>query len=411
MGLPLCSFISLTDVELVALIGCASRRLVVITPRVSQSVATVLAEKWRELGRDAVQIILDPDPEVSRLGLGESSALKLLHEMAIEIGAELLQQQGLRVGLIITDETTTIFAPTPLLIEAGGRPGERRNAIRLETPAPAPSDAGSDADLSDLNLIVSRIEKADVKKACADLEANPPAKFDLARKVRVFNSRIEFVEFKVQGAALSRKTVPIPADLMGFAEPRAQKLLRSSFQLIEKNTELSGERIGRLRHFIAKSFLVQLPKYGTVVERARKAEFIAAIDTLERYIRRFEKFQKKHLQEAIREKCELVISALAPGVIANPPTRWKRKLGDNPTDDAIRQMLRREVEAMFGSAESLFNAMEMKLIFKGVTYELLYDTEFVRIAQEKIQSFRDLHEEFEAAAGCEESRQIAHSKP
>jgi hypothetical protein len=66
---------------------------------------------------------------------------------------------------------------------------------------------------------------------------------------------------------------------------------------------------------------------------------------------------------------------------------------------------------MFGSAESLFNAMEMKLIFKGVTYELLYDTEFVRIAQEKIQSFRDLHEEFEAAAGCEESRQIAHSKP
>jgi hypothetical protein len=61
---------------------------------------------------------------------------------------------------------------------------------------------------------------------------------------------------------------------LGFAaEPRAQKLLRSSFQLIEKNTELSGERISRLRHFITKSFLVQLPKYGTAVERARKAEF------------------------------------------------------------------------------------------------------------------------------------------
>ena len=325
------------------------------------------------------------------------------------MGAEILQQQGLRVGLIITDETTTIFAPTPLLIEAGGRPGERRNAIRLEGHAPAPRDAGSDADPSDLNLIVSPIEKADVEKACADLEANPPAKLDLARKVRVFNSRIEFVEFEVRGAALSRKTVPIPADLMGFAaEPRAQKLLRSSFQLIEKNTKLSGERISRLRRFIAKSFLVQLPNYGTVVERARKAEFIAAINTLERYIRRFEKFQKKHLQEAIREKCELVISALTPGVIANPPKRWKRKLGDNPSDDAIRQTLRHEVEAMFGSAESLFNAMEMKLIFKGVTYELLYDTEFVRIAQEKIQSFRDLHEEFEAAAGCEDRPQIAH---
>ncbi|MGA7460560.1 MAG: hypothetical protein WBW69_10060 [Candidatus Korobacteraceae bacterium] len=148
--------------------------------------------------------------------------MNLLHQTAIEMGAEILQQQGLRVGLIITDETMTIFAPTPLLIEAGGRPGERRNAIRLEGHAPAPRDTGSDADPSDLNLVVSPIEKVDVEKACADLEANPPAKFDLARKVRVFNSRIEFVEFEVRGAALSRKTVPIPADLMGFAaEPRA----------------------------------------------------------------------------------------------------------------------------------------------------------------------------------------------
>ncbi len=82
-------------------------------------------------------------------------------------------------------------------------------------------------------------------------------------------------------------------------------------------------------------------------------------------------------------------------------------MADLPNFEAIRQTLRHEVEAMFGSAESLFSAMEMKLIFKGVTYELLYDAEFVRIAQEKIQSFRDLHEEFEAAAGCKEGPQIA----
>jgi hypothetical protein len=68
-------------------------------------------------------------------------------------------------------------------------------------------------------------------------------KFDLARKVRVFNARFEFVEFELHGLFLARKRVPIPSDLMGLAkEPKAQKLLRSSFQLIDENSEISGDR-------------------------------------------------------------------------------------------------------------------------------------------------------------------------
>ena len=53
-------------------------------------------------------------------------------------------------------------------------------------------------------------------------------KFDVARKVRVFNARIEFVEFELRGLSISRKTVQIPSDLLGLAkEPKAQKLLHS----------------------------------------------------------------------------------------------------------------------------------------------------------------------------------------
>lgn len=111
MNLAPYSFISLNDVDLAALINCALRRLVVIVPGLSQSVAFALAEKWQELGPQSVQGVLDPDPEVCRLGLGECSALVLLRQTATKMGVEVLQQPGLRVGLVITDETITVFSP------------------------------------------------------------------------------------------------------------------------------------------------------------------------------------------------------------------------------------------------------------------------------------------------------------
>jgi F420-0:gamma-glutamyl ligase-like protein len=112
MNLPQCSVISLTDTELMALVRCAARRLVVIAPGLSESVARALADVWRRLGPDAVQIVLDSDPEVCRLGFGEVAALEILRQTAEELETAILQQQGLRVGVVITDETTTIYSPT-----------------------------------------------------------------------------------------------------------------------------------------------------------------------------------------------------------------------------------------------------------------------------------------------------------
>ena len=99
-----CSVMSLTDTELMALIDCAKRRLIVIAPGLSEMVARALANRWEELGSAAVKVVLDPDPEVCRLGLGDVAALKLLHDAARQMGTSLLQQSGLRVGIIVTDQ-------------------------------------------------------------------------------------------------------------------------------------------------------------------------------------------------------------------------------------------------------------------------------------------------------------------
>ena len=51
-----------------------------------------------------------------------------------------------------------------------------------------------------------------------DLEGNPPLKFDISRKERVFNAKLEFVEFELEGCLISRRTVTIPPELIGMAK-------------------------------------------------------------------------------------------------------------------------------------------------------------------------------------------------
>jgi hypothetical protein len=398
-----CAVVSLRDIELEGQVNCARRRLVVIAPGLSESVAKAIVNKWSELGRDAVQLVLDPDPEVCRLGLGDLVALQILSDAAERMGERIQKQQGLRVGVIITDETTTVFSPTPRLIEAGGRAGERLNALRIDAPILDPASSNTASDLRIIDLHPEPMNQAEVQRTAQDLHANPPVKFDLARKVRVFNARFEFVEFEMHGLFLSRKRVAIPSDLMGLAkDSKAQKLLRSSFQLIDENGEVSGGRVINLKQFIVKQYLTTLPGYGTVILRSNKDSFQVAVRALERYVHRFQRRLTKKLQKAIDANREVLTAALLPSVIKNPPGRWKRLLGECPSNRAIEDMLRIELMEAFGNSESVFHDMSVKAIFKGITYELLSDPEFICVATKQLRLSDAVHDEFDAAKARDE---------
>ena len=379
---PQCSAFGLTDTDLIGLVRCARHRLVVIAPGLSEAVAKAIVETWYQLGASKVQVVLDPDPEVCRMGFGEMAALQLLHHAAAKVGAQIHQQPGLRIGLVITDETTTIYSPTPLLVEAGGQPGEKTNAIRLETPILSAEAAG--ANLGDLNLDPKPLKGTDVKNTADDLKANPVMKFDIARKVRVFNAQIEFVDFQMHGLSISRRTVKIPADLMLATEPKAQKLVNSNSKLIGDNADLSGDRVNKLKQFIVKKYLIQLPGYGAVILRMDKADFEVALSALKKYVVRFQRLLKKKLQAEIDANRELLVAALLPSVTAMPPERWNRFRRANAGTDGIERLLRLELSRAFGNAEDLLEEMTIKAVFKGVTYESLTDPDFIKVARKHI---------------------------
>jgi len=46
--------------------------------------------------------------------------------------------------------------------------------------------------------------------------------------------------------------------------------------------------VTKVKQFIAKKYLINLPGYGTAILRSNKADFQVAVEALERYVNRFQ---------------------------------------------------------------------------------------------------------------------------
>jgi hypothetical protein len=370
-----------------------------MAPGVSDEVAKVIEAHWQTLGAEAVSVIVDVDPEVYRLGYGSFEALQQLEIVATQLGKTILHQPGIRIGLVVVDDETLIFTPTPLLIESGSPETARTNAIFLPD---LPSNVANAVGLGEngdkeRKVGLDPASPRQIQAVKAELESNPPVKFDLARKVRVFNAQFEFVEFELRNCYISRKTVAIPSDLMGLAKDRrTQALLRSAFHLVEKSSDLSEESVIKFKKCIADRFLITLPKYGTVILRSQKPRFELAVKTLRRFVRRFQKRVEDRLQQEIDANRVSLIDALLPSVAENPPKRWKKYLGAQPTREDVRSMLEAELKKVFGSAQDVVRNMEVFVIFKGVTYELLIDSAFTETVRQRIPGLGAHFDEYTA---------------
>lgn len=398
------------DQRLSDLINGAKTRVVFAAPGASDAVASALADAWRRLGRNGCTVILDADAEVCRLGYGTIDALKKLRESAAEVKALVCHQPGLRIGLLIADDRTLVFSPTPLLIEDGSNVPDRPNAIQL---GPPPAALAQDLGIGprgdrDRRIGLDPVEPKHVEAVERDLEAAPPVKFDLARRVRVFTSHFQFVELKMSGCFISRKRVPIPSVLVGFARKKdVERHFRAYYDLIQSDRlEVKGDKENIIterslldeRRDIENQYLVSLRSYGTVVRRANKGKLIKAVDDLRAHVKKFSDGIKTQLADLIKKRCDDVVEALLPVVMQNPPDQYTKMLGSKLSKEEVREMLNRDIGRAFGTAESLLKEMEVNLVFKDVAYESLMDEKFIETARNAMPCVKFLHEEYEAVA-------------
>jgi hypothetical protein len=388
-------FTSASDLTLLELIRGAKARLVIVAPGLSIQVASAIAKRISDDGGPPVlALIVDVDPEVCRLGYGEIQAIEILRSALQTRDLSLQTQPGVRIGLVVADDDILVFSPTPKLIEEGSKSEKAPNAIRI-TPAAAidiarACGAGVEAAvIESQELGLDLLDESKLERVKQNLTEVPPRRFDLARLERIFNYKLEFVEFSLDQYKLNTRSVPLPPELLGLADEGLKNRVRNSFRVFEagspfsftlsdpdsvnKTLEVNEKWLSAEADRLRKEFFIPLgsKSYGNLILKRLKPAFEKQVTRLKALVDAYAIKVSESITAAIRDTRDDLVKALHPRVRAAPPASWLRRSVDGSLDDpTLLARLEAEVDHAFAKVQQSFKPT-LACVFKGVTYETI----------------------------------------
>lgn len=417
-------FVNINPEFLANKIHSAHSKVIYVSPGVDEVIANALIDTSKKIGADNVSVLLDVSENVLRYGYGNIDGIKLLKENEIPIkGAE-----GLRIGALVYDDAGIIFTPIPLSIEAGKKYPNQPNAINATqeqvndiidaiTPPINTQDLNEKLDdsnnenppqISDPEPEIGKVEISpeQIEEVNDSITKNPPLKVDVAQKVLVFSTKIEFVEIKLKGCAIQRHTVSIPPELLiGQVDSATKRQLRAGYTIIEKGSSISGDSIRDEVNELRKSFTESIPKYGSVLLKSKKKEFNIKIKEIKKNLKEFQKKVNTDLEGEIKKAKDNLLNVLIPSVTASPPHDLLKKIdGENVDKKLVKKYLSLRLDEIFPSADKIVNAMSLECISKAVTHETISNEEFLKHIK-YAYPFSDWDKMFEEYGAARESHE------
>jgi hypothetical protein len=151
-----------------------------IAPALTTPVARALAARMVDLPALSLTVILDADAEVYRMGYGDPEALEIIRKASKEAMFDLREQPGVRIGVVISDDRTMVYAPVSRNVEAGSTTEERPNAIMLEGRsterlAQAAGAAEGETEVGLIGMAPERVDQMEADKRGAHVDRHRPA--------------------------------------------------------------------------------------------------------------------------------------------------------------------------------------------------------------------------------------------
>jgi hypothetical protein len=410
-------FATLTSPTIAELIRGARHFICFAGPGVQVEPARALADAARRLGPEMLSILLDFDERVMRMGFGSLEAVSLLREAGVSIH----HSPGLRLSLVIVDDTGFSFTPTPLYLEVEPQEGMAPNALRLSgdqlnealarlSPTAktiAVTRAQDPREKARLSAIsIETASEAVREKVFRGVESRlaeaPPVRFDLARQVRVFEPYLQYVELTLAGAAIQRHRLAIPEDVQRLGDMKELKgRLRTTFDLIEKDGKLSSKPLEAELTEIRRNFTPSLGKdHGRVVLKAAKPTLVERLDAFKKKLENHQKSVGAKLEQTLDKSRNEIARYYLPRVVANPPDALLGQLfSPKPSKDDARRWIEATLDRVFPKAEDLIEAMKLDVTFKDVTFETLNREDFLESVQKAFPNvdWDKAYSEFKAA--------------
>ncbi|MCG3168779.1 MAG: hypothetical protein CALGDGBN_00286 [Pseudomonadales bacterium] len=396
------TFVSVTDDYLAAQIDRAVRRLVYAAPGVGKATAEALL---RAMQRDpfSLTIILDSDEDACRVGYGEPEALKFLHDAASHHQFALRRQTGLRIGMLVRDDESLIWAPTPRSIEAE-RGAQQPNGVMLSGSSVQALETAVGADQSDVlpsNAEIGRepLTLEELEATVKELIENPPEPFDLARKTRVFSTRFQYVEFEVRGAEWTGRKIKLSSLLLNADLPESvQDILETQIRPFAVANDINfnvplvvhgrpayeenGERmmvpatqadVMKIWDEIKGRYLRQVKGFGWLIRRDSLEAFRLEIAAYEEALRSWVGSFRSHVKKDEDQLIKGIVDSIADRVKRSGPSN---KLKSIDLDSEVRRGLDR------------LRVIEPKvrIVLKNISWESSRDAEFLDAIQRALPS-------------------------
>jgi len=405
------TFFSVNDEVLVDVISRAENRLVFIAPGLRPPVADALIRAMNVVSSSSIHLVLDVDAEVSRLGYGDKDfkGMEMLQSAASRMGLTVNHHPGIRIGLLIADETTLIYSPTAELIETENRQPDKPNAIFLQSELPPSlADACALGENGHATLEVGKdpIHARDVAAVKSDLAARPAKAFNIARAERVFSSMLQYVEFEIENYKLTSRTLRLDANLFGIHDPAVSKRLASRYHLFSDNEALTVEipmidsngdpdligkketfgplSIDRERNRIKDLYIFSGGgKNRALILRRNVAAFEKEIGIL----RQKTDLYKLAIQELIKTRTHQIadelLSGLGESLEANPPPHWSsRFLNEKITENDVERLFREDIQDELNRVRTDFNP-KIRIDYKEITYSTFVDKDFRALIEKR----------------------------
>lgn len=376
-------FTTLNQQRMCEIINAAKQHIVLATPGISILIAEALITARKRLGNHSVQVVIDVSAQVARLGYGSHDAVERL----IQEGFNVRQQSGLRIGVLLCDDSGWSFASFPALVEADPTiDSEAYNAIALTSAQVMVLRSELPSVTKNERLPVAieypvvgcePIDEASLNKVKSALTIAPPQAFDLARQTQVYAALIQFVELKFEGFNIQSRRIQLPKTLPLIAsKDKALKDRVTAFlkvlDKIEKPKTLVevSEKLEELRH----AYLVSTGQAGRIILKSKRKDFEKELADIEGSLEACKQELVKELQKALDQVSISIIPDLKRAVLADPPTKFR---GIFPlTDEYAELYVKDELKKAFPSAEELVADMKIYKFYKDVTYETLKNKEF-----------------------------------
>lgn len=268
----------------------------------------------------------------------------------------------------------------PLLVEKLG--SESINAIRLvgaaaDTAYMAVQQSATVSNpRSEPEIGAAKLDDSVESETKLALEADPPQRFDLSRKVRVFNSKVEFVELEVHGCQIHRRRVRLPNELVLSVEDRdARDRIRAAYRVIEDASLSGAKEIERRVAELRKAYLRSIPGYGSLILRSVRGRFEEEIAALKTRVEEFRLEIADELGRRLATSISTLTDAFLPNVLRAIPKQLAGQVSMVNEANA-RRWIAQQLEKEFPTVDELVDRMWLVCIFKGVTYEVLADQQF-----------------------------------